>query len=518
MQWRSEVWMAVGLALAVAASAHAGGGGPQLVTERGELRMYVATDKPLYRPGETVWFRAWEVRARGLAPVAEAHAVHFELVDPKGAVVARRKVRASDGRAANDFPLDAGLVGGAYVVRARSDSGATAERPIVVSSYERPRIKKTVELLAASYGPGERVSAAVQLVRNTGEPVAGARITGMVWLDGHRLTTVRARSDAGGATQLRFELPAAIERGDCLLTVMVEDGGAPESIQRRVPIAIDRIELQLYPEGGELVAGLRSRVYVRALDLLGEPVAVRGVVVDDRGVEVAEVADAHLGRGRFELVPEAGRRYAVRVRGHDYPLPVARAEGCVLRAIDDFAGARDAIELDVACTEDRELIATAVLREELLAHAKARPGRVRLAVPRGAQGAVRVTVFGADLQPLAERLVYRGLGQGMTVTIRADRDGYGPRDRVTLAIETRGPDGAPVASEVAVAVVDDTVLNFADVDHGHLLAHMYLLPEMPGQVVREPSFYFSDDPKAGEAMDLLLGTQGWRRFQWAWRK
>ena len=49
-----------------------------------------------------------------------------------------------------------------------------------------------------------------------------------------------------------------------------------------------------------------------------------------------------------------------------------------------------------------------------------------------------------------------------------------------------------------------------------ILAAMLLLPEMPGQYIEEPNFYFGEDEKAPKAMDMLLGTQGWRRFAWRW--
>ncbi len=71
-------------------------------------------------------------------------------------------------------------------------------------------------------------------------------------------------------------------------------------------------------------------------------------------------------------------------------------------------------------------------------------------------------------------------------------------------------------ADVAISVVDDAVLSFADDKTEHVLAAMYLLPEMPGQVIDEPNFYFSGDKRAPAAMDLLLGTQGWRRFSWQW--
>ena len=81
------------------------------------------------------------------------------------------------------------------------------------------------------------------------------------------------------------------------------------------------------------------------------------------------------------------------------------------------------------------------------------------------------------------------------------------------SVRARDASGRPVATDLAVAVVDDAVLALADDRSARILARLYLEPEMPGQQIDEPNFYFSADPKAPAALDLLLGTQGWRRFK-----
>ena len=98
----------------------------------------------------------------------------------------------------------------------------------------------------------------------------------------------------------------------------------------------------------------------------------------------------------------------------------------------------------------------------------------------------------------------------------ADKAAYVPREKVTLTVKATDESGAPVKADLALAVVDDAVLNLADDKSANILADLYLLPEMPGQRIHEPNFYFSSDKKAPEAMDLLLGTQGFRRFAWKW--
>jgi uncharacterized protein YfaS (alpha-2-macroglobulin family) len=230
---RASELLIVLFALTLAAPAPAE---PRLKVERGARQLYLATDKPLYRPGETIWFRSWEFAVKGFAAAAGAHEVDFELVDPRGAVVAQRKVQAAGGLATNDITLPADLAGGRYLLRVRSGD-TVEERSLLVASYEVPRLKKELQLLQTSYRPGEVVTAVVKVARATGEPVAGAKVDGLLWVDGRDVERVEVRADRRGAATLRLHLPSAVAKGDALLTAVVSDGGATESIQRRVPIS-----------------------------------------------------------------------------------------------------------------------------------------------------------------------------------------------------------------------------------------------------------------------------------------
>jgi hypothetical protein len=231
---------------------------------------------------------------------------------------------------------------------------------------------------------------------------------------------------------------------------------------------------------------------------------------------------------RFALTPEKGKTYSLRpgkalAATPPLALPAARASGCTLRSVDDYRSVDAAMKVVVHCTTPQRVLATAVLRERLIARAEAQvsPGaatELSIALPKGTVGAVRLTLFDQAEAPLAERLVYRGLGADLHVSVTPDRASYSPREKVALTVKTTDADGRPVPADVALAVVDDTVLSFADDRTGNILAQLYLEPAMPGQTVAEPNFYFSRDPKAPEALDLVLGTQGWRRFEWAWVK
>ena len=493
-------------------------------------RIHIQTDKPLYKPGETVWVRVWDVTTKALSGKHPGAGMHVELINPRGAQIAKKKVREAGGSGQIDFALDGGIVGGEYKIKVKTFDGVQDERPLIVSTYEPPKLKLKLEFVRKAYGPGDEVTATIAVKRNTGEPLRNHGLTATVMLDGQALPQVQLRTDEEGDGLVRFNLPNEISLGDGLLTVMADDGGITESIAKRVPIIVKKLNLALYPEGGDLVYGLPGRVYFEAKNPIGKPADISGRILDENEQTVGSFESVRDGLGRVDFTPQQGHRYTVTV---DQPvgitdrfvMPTPQEQGCVIRSIDDLDGQQTATRVSVRCTDKRKVVVAATMRENLLdvaaVEADREPATVYLE-PRGqgsealgrTQGAVRVTVFDEAYQPLAERLVYRQRRARLQVQVDPIKKSFVPREKVTLDITTRDVQGNPVPADVALSVVDDTVLSFADDKTGHMLSRLYLEPELTGKV-EEPNFYFDlSEKKSGMALDLLMGTRGYRRFEW----
>ena len=487
-------------------------------------RTYIQTDKPLYQPGETVWFRA-DVRAAKTLVGGAPSGISVQLLSPRGAVVAAKRVLVQAGVARNDIALSPDIEGGEYTLKLYTDNGTVDEKKLIVNTYEAPRLMKTLELLRKAYGEGDDVAAAIEIKRTTGEPLADHALTAVVTIDDAETARLSLKTDKAGKATAQFKLPTSIARGDGLLTLLVEDGGVTESMQKRIPIAMKTLALAVFPEGGDLVADVPGRVYFMAKTPLGKPADIAGRVVDDRGQLVADFTSLHDGMGRFELVPAADRRYHLEITRPAnivtrVDVPAAKPDGCVLRSVDQKG--KDALRVAVICKTARSVQVEATLRENRLAGGAfeagaLKPALVELPIARTAQGAVRVTLFSSKAEPLAERLVYHGMGADLKVTITADKKSYAPRDRVKLHVHATDANGKPVKASLGLAVVDDTVLSFADDKSARILAHLFLEPELGATAadpIEEPNFYFSDKPDATAAMDALLATRGYRRFEW----
>jgi hypothetical protein len=487
-------------------------------------RTYIMTDKPLYQPGETIWYRA-DLRSTGTLLGGTPIGLTMTLTSPRGSVVAQKRVLAQNGFARNDFKLPEEIEGGEYKLALVADDGTQDGKSIVINTYQAPRLQKTLELLRKAYGEGDHVSAAIEIKRATGEPFGDKALTGIVTIDDVELPRLKITTDKEGKATARFQLPAKLTRGDGLLTIMADDGGVTESVQKRIPIVMKTINLSMFPEGGDLIDSVPGRVYFMAKTTLGKPADIEGRVLDDKGKAVAEFSSVHDGMGRFELTPGTDRKYQVVITKpagitQKFDVPAGKPGGCVIRSVDQKSAST--LRVGAICNTARKLQVEAVLREKKLASGSFEVGAnvptlVELPVDPDTQGAVRVTLFSARNEPLSERLLYHGAGSGLQITMTTDKKTYSPRDPVKLRIKTTDAAGKAVKANIGLAVVDETVLAYADDKSGNLISRMFLEQELGATAedpIEEPRYYFSDKPDAAAALDALLATRGYRKFEW----
>ncbi len=112
------------------------------------------------------------------------------------------------------------------------------------------------------------------------KPLAGRKLRVSAEVNGRNCHASETETDATGRAYLRFPLPADLASTDGLLNVQLEHEGRQEAISRAIPIVLNRIDLQFFPEGGDFAAGLPSRVAFKALNEFGKPADVQGEVLE----------------------------------------------------------------------------------------------------------------------------------------------------------------------------------------------------------------------------------------------
>ncbi|WP_224364821.1 MG2 domain-containing protein [Hyalangium versicolor] len=481
---------------------------------------FVSTDKPLYRPGEQVLARGVMLEAITRKPNPQAQQATIEIRGPKGDVVTAASVQTENSVWGYSWTVPAEQAGGEYTLKVSYPwtGEAPAERKFDVRAYRAPRLKSQIEFLRDGYGPGDAVTATLDVKRAEGGVPAGAKVTATAVVDGATAAQVTGTVNEKGLCTVSFKLPARIARGEGSLAFAIEDGGVVETAAKTIPILLQTLDLVLYPEGGDLVAGLPSRVYFEAKTPAQKPADLVGAIIDQAtGQAVAAVRSEHEGRGRFELTPKAGAKYALRIDEPSgiqktFPLPEVKAKGAVLRVSEDVVPAGRPVTLSVGLSGVSRAKLTLSKREVEVASAEVGSGDKVTLDPKDADGVLVATVWDRDGRPLAERLVFRQPAKAIDVELQLDKKSYVPGDTVQLTARTT-QNGKPVSALVMLTVTDDAVLELIEKrDQAPQLPVMVLLEPEVKELADAQVYLDEKNPKAKLAVDLLLGTQGWRRF------
>ena len=105
------------------------------------------------------------------------------------------------------------------------------------------------------------------------------------------------------------------------------------------------------------------------------------------------------------------------------------------------------------------------------------------------------------------------VGKNGNIHIQASKQQYSPNEKVELKLSAKPGEGKKKEAVISLSV-KDAVRSDAVYDNGNILTEMLLASEIRGYIPN-PGWYFeSDDEEHLQALDLLMLTQGWRRYNW----
>ncbi|GEM_PF-309010 len=289
----------------------------------------------------------------------------------------------------------------------------------------------------------------------------------------------------------------------------------------------DNMQFAFFPEGGNLIEGIENRVAFKSANALGAGAEASGVLVDDNGNQVLEFSSFHNGMGSFTFTPEGGRRYRANIRYANgdterVRLPAALPRGYLLSA--DVS--EEAIEVRIQTNLDSEslpqanevfLIAQTRGNARYAENVTLHNGEVDISIPVDyfPTGTCQLKLFDAAGQPIAERLVFVNHGdiaeaglEGIRAATVEDVEGNSLEG---LSFDIQLPDDASGGS-YSLAVIDTEE---ASPDYSANIASELLIFGDLSYQAKDPWYYLSEqDGDPARAMDLIMMTHGWKRFDW----
>ncbi len=282
--------------------------------------------------------------------------------------------------------------------------------------------------------------------------------------------------------------------------------------------ASKNIDVQFFPEGGDLVSGIKSKIGFKAVDHTGKGVPINGVLLENSDTLI-RFTTTHAGMGSFAFTPRPGYTYSAiiispAVAPFKKNLPAIRQEGVVMSLSKSPGG-----NLDVtAFTNDDKL-----KQLQLLAHtrssvkiSKVAPvinGRAVFSFKESdlGEGVSQLTIFGGDKTPLCERLYFRRPQKDLGLSINTNRASFEKRNEISISLSSHQLQSIDTARlSLSVYMLD----SLQGIDNNNILHYLYLSSDLKGPV-EDPYYYFTNSKEAEAAADNLMLTQGWRRFKWS---
>ena len=415
-------------------------------------KVYLHFDNTGYFKGETIWFKAYVVRTDKSCLSDLSHVLYVELVTPGGDVIETKKFCIKDGEADGCMKLDDKILeSGFYEVRAYTRYMTNWDKECIFS-----RVLPIFET-----------------------PIKNG--------DYSKMRIMR--------TNYRKHTPNIREKSD--------------TVQKK------KINARFYPEGGNLIQGLVSKVAFDISDDKGGHLDADVYLVDGKDT-VAHSHTEYEGRGVIDYDPSYST-YKVIVKDSDrheeiFSLPQIIESGYVMN-VDHENG--NWIKLHIKSTPNYygKIVSLVISHNGMVSAIDTMTIRqegvvMRIQIKGMADGVNQLTLLGSDGRIEADRMLFKYPDTDAdSICITTTDKNISPFKKISMDVKTK------VSSTFSLSVRDyDTEINGYSQD---ARTWMLLTSDLKG-FIENPKYYLEkDDDIHRRAAELLMLVQGWRRYDMA---
>jgi hypothetical protein len=278
--------------------------------------------------------------------------------------------------------------------------------------------------------------------------------------------------------------------------------------------------IHFFPEGGNMVYGINSKVAFKAVGPSGSGIDCQGYVLDESNDTVVRFKSLQFGMGSFDFMPLIAHQYHasfIMSTGMklNIALPEIFKEGYVLRVMKNESH-QLVVNVAANMTSPGEVYLVVHTRESVKVAERAvfQNGQTRFLIDAGilGDGVSHFTIFNSKRQPVCERLYFSQPKRVLQIQLVASEPVYGIRKKIDLTISASDENAKLTMAEMSLSVFRLDSLQTAI--ESNISSYLWLSSELKGNI-ESPGYYFNQPTNQGaEAADNLMLTQGWRRFDW----
>jgi hypothetical protein len=505
-------------------------------------KVYIHFDKPYYAVGDTIWFKAYlttdvtindDMTKNKHLPSTLSKIVYVDVISGKDSVVQRLKLPVTNGMAYGDVKLlKENYQEGNYHIQAYTnwmrnfDPAYYFTKTIPVGTIIDKNVFNTISLSGQLKGTTAKVDAIIHYYTTDGRDYAGRKVS---WhaqnLDDESLGKGKGTTDAKGNINISFTTNKTASISTATLVAGIDINNNTINNTYSLKNIVAPLDVQFFPEGGELISGIKSKVGFKAVKPDGLGADIKGTVTDNTGAVLATIESQHLGMGVFEFTPVAGKTYKAAITFANgaqttYDLPTVKDNGMTL-TINNTDPEKIAVTFSASdaffAANKNKPVAVLGQSGQVVCYA----GQTSLAtqsysatIPKSKfpSGIVKFTIFSSTGDVLAERIVFVQRNDQLKLGLSTPKNTYLTRDPVSFNVTAKTAANQPALANLSVTVIDDTKVPFNENAETTILTNILLTSELKGYV-EKPNYYFNNiSDKTAADLDILMLTQGYRRI------
>lgn len=278
------------------------------------------------------------------------------------------------------------------------------------------------------------------------------------------------------------------------------------------------IRVEFFPEGGNLVTSLSNTIAFKASDKKGQPVNINGVIKNEKGETLLTISSYHDGMGSFEFTPMPGEKYYAEIENDvlfaKHNLPGHSEKGIAVSMIPHPQGNFFEIKQQKKYPEFRVAYMIGQIQHRVVfkQHFNQPGDEIQgvINTQNLMSGILQITFFNDRGMPLAERLCFVDNGEyHQPVQIVPDTVDFSQRGKSKLNIILSDT----IKGNISVSITDPEY-DILPSKENHIISHFLLRSDLNGYI-HNPAFYFSaKNDSVKTAIDMVMMTNGWRRFKW----
>lgn len=494
-------------------------------------KVHLHTDKPYYAIGDNIWFKAYVVNAEKNELSNLSKILYVELINEKDSIKQSLALPMEMGLTWGDFALSDSLKEGNYRIRAYTnwmrnfDDDYFFDKTISIGNSISNTVLTQVDYSYSKDPKGQKVTANLNFSDMSGVPLSNKEVTYDVLLDFRSILKGKGLTDANGTLQVNFvnNQPYILKSGRILTNIRLNEKTIA-SKSFLVKTTSNETDVQFFPEGGDLIEGITSKIGFKALRSDGLGLPISGYIADQNQNRIIDFKSEFAGMGSFKLKPLPNNIYTAHITFEDgsekaIPLPKVRTKGYVLSA--DNSDPTD-LKIKIYCNElqqpDSELKLVAQSNGQVLFVSKNKMTSLvfSAAIPKSRfpTGILQLTLFSPENEPVAERLVFINHSDYLNINLSSEKPEYQQREKVKLSLDVKDLKGNPTMGSFSVSVIDESKVPFDEENETTIISNLLLSSDLKG-FIEKPNYYLTDvNADKIRQLDNLLLTQGWRRFEW----